>query len=295
MKPPKPPKPATPPVKPRPGNGGTGGAGAPAVTTAVSRAVVGPGEEVYDQLQVRAAGLLRLDLYGPFATRASIDCAGTPYRSATLRVTPGAHRSPDFKLPEAGYYNFRARLKGATSACGIDEETVLAAPAIVTGRSTQKAYRPAPGIGGNTPSELRIDSLRIKADVAPVGIDLSLGVLGVPDQVERTGWWRDGRAPGARSGVILVAGHIDSASKGPGAFYQLPQAKPGELVHLKTKNGRSHAYRITSVRSYLKAALPKSVWSTSGPARLVIVTCGGPFDVITRHYRNNVVVTAAPA
>ena len=54
-------------------------------------------------------------------------------------------------------------------------------------------------------------------------------------------------------------------------------------------------YRVTSVRRVRKQGLPSSIYSRSGPARLVLVTCGGPFDTKTGHYRDNVVVTAVPA
>jgi hypothetical protein len=51
---------------------------------------------------------------------------------------------------------------------------------------------------------------------------------------------------------------------------------------------------VTSIRSYRKSALPTRVWSRKGRPRLVLVTCGGPFNRATGHYRNNIVVTAAP-
>jgi hypothetical protein len=51
---------------------------------------------------------------------------------------------------------------------------------------------------------------------------------------------------------------------------------------------------VASVRSYLKSKLPTSVFRRTGPARLVLVTCGGPFDAATGHYRDDVVVTAVP-
>ena len=44
-----------------------------------------------------------------------------------------------------------------------------------------------------------------------------------------------------------------------------------------------------------KGQLPTSIYSLEGAARLVLVTCGGPFDPVAGHYRDNVVVTAVPA
>jgi hypothetical protein len=44
----------------------------------------------------------------------------------------------------------------------------------------------------------------------------------------------------------------------------------------------------------LKKDLPTGIYSRNGSPRLVLVTCGGPFDVSTGHYRDNIVVTASP-
>jgi hypothetical protein len=41
--------------------------------------------------------------------------------------------------------------------------------------------------------------------------------------------------------------------------------------------------------------MPIGVYSLRGAGRLVLVTCGGPFDAMTGHYPDNVVVTAVPA
>jgi hypothetical protein len=65
-------------------------------------------------------------------------------------------------------------------------------------------------------------------------------------------------------------------------------------VEVTTTSGRTFTYRVTSVRTYPKNALPTSVYSRTGPARLVLVTCGGPFDTASGHYRDNIVVTALP-
>ena len=44
-----------------------------------------------------------------------------------------------------------------------------------------------------------------------------------------------------------------------------------------------------------KADLPlDEVFQRSGPPRLVLITCGGPFDRTTGSYQENIVVTAVP-
>ena len=51
---------------------------------------------------------------------------------------------------------------------------------------------------------------------------------------------------------------------------------------------------MTSLRRVRKAALPTSIFTRTGERRLVLVTCGGPFDAARRRYRDNVIVTALP-
>ena len=62
-----------------------------------------------------------------------------------------------------------------------------------------------------------------------------------------------------------------------------------------TRDGHTFAYKVTSVKTMLKADLPTDIYSRNGRPRLVLVTCGGPFDPAAGHYRDNVVVTAVPA
>jgi sortase (surface protein transpeptidase) len=73
----------------------------------------------------------------------------------------------------------------------------------------------------------------------------------------------------------------------------LPRAEVGERVRVETAAGDVLAYRIVSVRSFPKSELPLNVYKSGAP-RLVLVTCGGPFDAASGHYLDNIVVTAVP-
>jgi LPXTG-site transpeptidase (sortase) family protein len=119
-------------------------------------------------------------------------------------------------------------------------------------------------------------------------------VLGVSPDIHHTGWWADGASPGDKEGAILIAGHVDSAKAGAGAFFHVKDAKPGDRVEIATAGGRTFTYKVSTVKSYRKADLPTDVWSKKGRARLVLVTCGGPFDQKLSHYRDNIVLTAYP-
>ncbi|HZT16938.1 MAG TPA: sortase [Gaiellaceae bacterium] len=276
----------------------------PSLATVASARLVRPGSTVRDRIRVSGLGTrpatVEAELYGPFSSREDMRCTPATLRWYARIAVPGDSvvQTPPAPVRSAGFYSFRERLVGApggvvTSPCGVAVETALAAPAIVTGRGdVARAERMR--AGGDAPVRLRVPALGIDAPVQPSGIDIRDGVLGVPADVHRLGWWRDGMAPGASSGAILLAGHLDSAAAGAGALFPLPRARRGELVRLTTAAGRSFAYRVSSVRRYSKSALPIDVFSTAGPARLVLVTCGGPFDPETGHYRDNIVVTALP-
>jgi hypothetical protein len=205
------------------------------------------------------------------------------------------------RVAKAGFYAYRERVVGAplvdafTTECPLVAETSLVAPRILTGGADPVARMAVADWRASRPTRVRVPAVGIDAKVSPVGIDIARGALGVPKDIRRAGWWQDGQAPGAESGAILVAGHVDSARAGAGAFFSLHRAQPRDEVQIRTADGRTFAYRVVSVRSYLKGALPTSIYAPGGRSRLVLVTCGGPFDPATRRYRDNVVVTAVPA
>jgi hypothetical protein len=277
----------------------------PRVTTLVSSQIVRAGSPVFDRILVsglgKTAAALEVELFGPFASRSAVRCRGRPYWAG--RVTArgdGEFRSPGVRVARAGFYTFRERLFGSplvtafTTECPLEAETSLAAPKITTGRGEVTGYVPASGAGGLTPRRVRLAAVGIDAPVSPVGIDTLDGELGVSPRLGQTGWWRDGAAPAAGAGAILIAGHVDSARAGAGAFFLLHRARPGNRVQVTTENGRTFTYRVVSVRNYPKPALPIDIYSQRGPPRLVLVTCGGPFDSRIGHYKDNVVLTAVP-
>jgi hypothetical protein len=279
---------------------------APSLTTLVSGALVRPGSVLYDRIRVtglgRTAAAIEVELHGPFGLREAITCSGKPVWSG--RVTAqgdGVFRSPGVRVARAGFYTFRERLLGsanvaaATTPCALVPETALAIPGIVTGRGDRAAAVRATRADAFTPTRVQIADLGIDAPVTPVGIDVVHGVLAAPSAIQRLGWWRDGAAPGTRSGVVLIAGHVDSAKAGAGAFFRLKDARPGERIRVTAAGGRTFTYRVVSVRKYPKSKLPTDVYSTTGRARLILVTCGGPFDRAAGHYRDNVVLVAFPA
>jgi len=154
------------------------------------------------------------------------------------------------------------------------------------GAAEQGAAPPAPVVGVRLPGDRT-------ATVVPV--TATQGALAVPDDPSVLGWWSTGARPGSGVGSVVVDGHVDSARDGLGVFAALRALTVGQRVEVVDQAGRRWSYRVTGRRSYPKTALADSdVFDQSVSERLVLVTCGGVFDRVTRHYADNVVVYARP-
>ncbi|GDY31795.1 class F sortase [Gandjariella thermophila] len=142
------------------------------------------------------------------------------------------------------------------------------------------------------PDRLVLPSLGIAAAVVPVPVRGD-GSLVVPPDPRQVGWWVGGAYPGATTGTVLVAGHVDDVRIGLGALFHVASLRQGDLVALDTPVGR-YTYRVMARREYPKQRLPPDLFGQRGQARLVLVTCGGSFDP-DRGYADNVVIYTEPA
>jgi hypothetical protein len=152
------------------------------------------------------------------------------------------------------------------------------------------------GVVGRTaavdvPNRLRIGAIAVDAPVRAVSI--IGGELIVPQNGQVLGWWRNGAAPAARAGTVVLAGHVDTRTDGPGALYRAETLVPGQEISVSSAAGPT-GYRVVARHAYRKDRLPADLFSADGPARLALVTCGGAFDRATRTYAYNVVVYAVP-
>lgn len=127
-------------------------------------------------------------------------------------------------------------------------------------------------------------------------VDSVNGVLQVPHDVSRVGWWRRSAPPGSATGTTVIVGHIDSATSAPGALFHLVGVDPGDTVTITTTTGATLHYRVQARRVYLKSrGLPAEMFTQEGPPRLVIISCGGSFDPTEQGYPDNIAIYATPA
>jgi hypothetical protein len=60
--------------------------------------------------------------------------------------------------------------------------------------------------------------------------------------------------------------------------------------------GQVSRYRVVTRQLLVKRQVPLAeLFTRAGAPRLVLLTCGGPFDETARSYRDNLVVVAEPA
>jgi Sortase domain len=144
------------------------------------------------------------------------------------------------------------------------------------------------------PVGLIAPTLHVRARVVPVGTD-GAGGLDLPADPDRLGWWVGGAVPGAATGSVVLAGHIDTRRQGAGVMASVVRLPIGAPLQVDDGAGPPLRYTVSAVRSYPKTALPATVFRGSGAPRLVLVTCGGTFDARAHHYDDNIVVYAVPA
>ncbi len=277
----------------------------PKVTTLVSSDVVKPGDKLSDKIKVTGLGktpvTIDVQLFGPFATKAAIRCNVAPFWTGQVAATgDGEVRSAEAPVTTAGFYTYRETIAGsptvdeAATTCGETAETAVVAPEIHTGRGDQARPVRVQTAEGPAPTRVRVPKLNIDAPVDSAGIDTTKGLLAVPVNISRLGWWVDGASPVDATGTVLIAGHVDSARVGRGAFFRLKDARAGDRIEVIT-GGKTVAYKVQSLRSIVKKAIPATVYSQRLGKRLVLVTCGGPFDTNAGSYQNNIIITAVQA
>lgn len=143
--------------------------------------------------------------------------------------------------------------------------------------------------------------LPLRLTVGAIGLDLAVRPVGttadrlmeLPDDPAVLGWYRFGAAPGSARGSAVLAGHVDSSRYGIGPLADLDRLRPGDRLEVTTTAGR-RGYRVDRTEYRRRSRLPASeLFDRAGPPRLVVITCGGPYDPRSG-YRDNLIVTASP-
>jgi hypothetical protein len=186
---------------------------------------------------------------------------------------------------------------GHASTIGDGSDT---APAIRhdPGRTTVRT-EPAPvaplaplAVPRGEPARILIPAIAVDARLVPLGLEPDRA-MEVP-AFGSAGWYSKGPRPGHPGPAVIVA-HVDSVA-GPDVFAQLRHLVAGDRVDVVYDGGDSMSFIVTASQQARKDQLPVgSIWPVTHERLLTLITCGGPFDRTTGHYRDNVIVHAVAA
>lgn len=130
----------------------------------------------------------------------------------------------------------------------------------------------------------RLERLGLNAD----------GTIEIPSKWNVAGWFAQGAKPGQR-GPAVILGHVDSAI-GPAVFYRVRELQMGDEIFVDQRHGRTVRFVVRRIERFDKDRFPTgAVYFPTLKPRLSLVTCGGPFNDSTGHYRDNVIVFASLA
>ena len=141
------------------------------------------------------------------------------------------------------------------------------------------------------PSQLQIPSLNIAATVQHVGIAKS-GAMAVPSNFTDAAWYKYGALPG-QEGTAVMDGHVDNGLSLAGVFKHLDAIQKGSDIYVVTASGQKIHYVVSDIELYPYQGVPmSSILTTTGPARLVLITCDGAWVQGNRTYDHRLVVYA---
>jgi len=146
---------------------------------------------------------------------------------------------------------------------------------------------------GSPPAALRVPSVGLDAPLEATGVRRD-GLMQIPADGARAGWYRYGATPGEGAGSVVLAGHVDTA-EGLGAMAALREVDRGAHVEVELADGTVAEYEVVGRKTISKDVLPTdTIFDRDGPERLTLITCGGPWRSSQQSYRDNVVVVATP-
>jgi sortase (surface protein transpeptidase) len=185
-------------------------------------------------------------------------------------------------------------LGSCSTADGADTATAPMAEPSLPAHSGLSSYRSTRAHGETAaPVRLRIPAIDVDTGLEELGRAPDQSIE-VPRQPSSAGWWAGGPRPG-QVGPAVILGHVDSKT-GPAVFFRLGELKAGVEILVERADGTTARFLVTSLERYHKSEFPSAlVYYPTVEPELRLVTCGGPFDSSTGHYRDNLVVFAAQA
>jgi hypothetical protein len=149
-----------------------------------------------------------------------------------------------------------------------------------------------PALKASRPVRLQIPSAAVNATITAVG-DTADGRIQVPpfSKSNQAAWYRNSIMPGVRGSSVIV-GHYDD-DKGGAVFYKVNAIRRHDPIRVIRADGTVAIFTVDALEQVNKALFPsRRVFADVGYAGLRLITCGGEFNKVTRHFRDNVIIYA---
>lgn len=152
------------------------------------------------------------------------------------------------------------------------------------------AASPAPmSLVDPTPVRLVIASIGVDAAIERRGLDPNRN-LATPADYRDVAWYDRGPRPG-ESGDAILNGHVDWWT-GDAVFTHLGRLHAGDPITVVRADGTSVGFKVSSLRTVDANARLGSLFTTSGPATLTLITCTGVWNPATQSDTQRLLVTA---
>ncbi len=211
---------------------------------------------------------------------------GYPWRR--VRLGRGSQLVAAALLTAAGVCVTAAGLRSSVPA---DEGTFVPAT-VATQPPKTSVIGPVVPLARSVPVRVVIPAISVNAPVAQVGRNAD-GTIQVPPLTDHdlAAWYKYGPAPGQR-GAAVILGHVDAYS-GLSVFFKLKYLRPGEKVYVALADGHEAIFAVDGAEEVPKAHFPTaSVYGAVSYPGLRLITCGGGFNTVTRHYLDNIIIFA---
>jgi LPXTG-site transpeptidase (sortase) family protein len=141
------------------------------------------------------------------------------------------------------------------------------------------------------PARLIIPSIGVNANVEQVGKKAD-GSMGTPQTFGDVAWYALGSKPGA-DGNAVIDGHVDNALTTAGVFMHLSQVHLGDTITVADASGATRTFVVQNIQEVSADTAPDaSIFTTTGPSRLVLITCDGDWVPAAKSFNERLEVFA---
>jgi LPXTG-site transpeptidase (sortase) family protein len=145
---------------------------------------------------------------------------------------------------------------------------------------------------GDYPSRLVVPALSINANVQYTYGTTARGTMGTPTNFTDVAWYEGSVVPGA-TGESVIDGHVNNGLGLAGVFTDLASIKVGDDIFVTDKDGTKLHFVVANITDYDYQTIPmQDILSSTGPARLALITCDGDWVNGQNTYDERLVVTA---